>query len=164
MSAAPAARQPDTVRRGAAGVFAAVALVCVAAFLYTQRVKHLPTPIERFEVQPAVRVPGGREHIIVRPASAERISVHIIGAGEKVVATPARRARLAAGQTLHVVWDGRVGRAGVRRIVRTPEALWIGTLARGPLAPAGEYRVVVDLLGKHRTITLPADFILERRA
>lgn len=163
MSAFPAAGQPDAVRRAAAAVFAAVAVVSIAAFLLTQRVKHLPTPIERFEVQPTLRVPGGREHITIRPASAEALSVHIIGGGERIVATPARRAHLAKGQALHVVWDGRIGRAGVRHVVRTPTELRVGTLARGPLAPAGEYRVVVELLGKKLSITLPADFILERR-
>ncbi|HUA12009.1 MAG TPA: hypothetical protein VMA83_08395 [Solirubrobacteraceae bacterium] len=163
MNAVPAARQPDGVRRAAAGIFAAVAVVCVAAFLLTQRVKHLPTPIERFGVQPTLRVPGGRAHITVKPASAEPVSLHIVGSDERVAATPARRVHLAPGQALHVVWDGRTGRDGVRRVVRTPQEVSIGTLARGPLAPAGEYHIVVELLDKHRKITLPADLILERR-
>lgn len=163
MSSLAAARQPDGVRRAAAAVFAAVVVVTVAAFIYTQRVKHLPTPIEHFEVAPSLRVPGGRELITLRTAAPQTVTVEILSAAERLVATPVRRLAVTPAQTLTITWDGRIGRAAVRRLTRTARTVEVRTLARGPLAPAGEYHVTVLLVGEHRTVTLPADFILERR-
>jgi len=90
-------------------VFAATVIVAVGAFLITQRVKHLPTPIARFEVGPIVKVPGGRERIAVQLASPDTVEMTIVDGGGRTVATVARGIPLSPAQTLVVRWDGREG-------------------------------------------------------
>jgi len=163
LSTAELARQPDGVRRAAAAVFAAIVVVGVVAFLVTQRVKHLPTPIEHFEVAPSLRVPAGRERISLRLAAADVVSVRVVDSEKRPVARLVEGLPLGAGQLLRVRWDGRIGDVPVRVTLRKPSEVRVRALVHGPLAPAGEYQVLVTLQRKGRTIPLPANFILERR-
>ncbi len=164
MSAEPSGpAAPRAVRRAATLVFALTVVVAAAAFLITQRVKHLPTPIVRFEVGPTVRVPGGRERIAVQLASPDSVDVKIVNGEGRSVATIASAVPLTASQTLVMRWDGREGTAGVHIVASGPHTVRVHAVILGPLVPAGEYHATVRLEHLGKTIPLPAYFVLERR-
>jgi hypothetical protein len=162
-SHAAAAAPERGVRRAATAIFAATVLVAVGAFLITQRVKHLPTPIAAFEVGPSLRVPGGRERIALRLAAADTVDVDVLSGDGRLVATIARDTSLTAAQTLYVRWDGREGSAPITIIESGPHAVRVHAITLGPLAPAGEYHVTVRLQRRGETVPLPAYFVLERK-
>lgn len=159
---ASAAAPARGVRRAAYAVFAATVIIAAGAFLITQRVKHLPTPIVSFEVGPSAHVPGGRERIALRLAAADTVNVNVVDDSGRVVATVARAVALTAQQQLVIRWDGREGWGGVHVVVKRPYRVRIHAILHGPLVNAGEYHATVHLQRLARTVPLPAYFVIER--
>lgn len=165
--AAPAgAREPATDPLAAA-VFALLVVACFAAFFITQRLKHTPTVVQRFELTPTLNPhssePEARqEHISFKLANADRVTVTILDAGEKPVATLVRDHPVPRYKQFSLRWNGRRGEA--RRYTELVSPTGHHTLVpinTGPLAAPGEYRVRVHLSEADRQVLSPRSFTLE---
>ena len=155
----------------ARGLFALLVVLCFAAFFVTQRLKHTPTPVTRFErtptFAPASAQPERRlEKISFKLARAEAVTVSIVDENLNTVATLVRDYPLARYKQFSLRWTGRRGTA------RGYDSVAVGSNGRralvprlpGPLAAPGEYRVLVTLLGRGgRAVYSPWSFTLERR-
>jgi hypothetical protein len=147
--------------RPARAVFAALVLASFAAFFITQRLKHTPTVVQRFELIPFFSpTPSGhhkQERISFKIKRADEVTVSIIDAAGDEVATLARDRPLARYQQLSLLWNGREG-------LNTPASRAPGPLVQsfnhGALAPAGEYHVRVSLHHQDRTVESPKGFKL----
>jgi hypothetical protein len=128
-------------------VFALLVLACLTAFLITQRLKHTPTPVQHFTLLPVFSPsPLGhhkQELFSFRIAHSDRVSVTIINSQGETVATVVRDRPLRRYFQLPLAWNGRSGQH-----------------ADGALAPSGEYRVRVMLLGQHLEVRSPSSFRL----
>jgi hypothetical protein len=157
--------EPREAQRLARIVFTALVIACFAAFVVTQRLKHTPTPVQNFEMNEAfrpTRVPAagchGRvpaslvnaseriEYLSFKPAQAEAVTVEIVNSAEADVATIVRNLPAARYKQLSLCWNGQRG-----------------PTQSGGLAPPGEYRLQVILLGQDRTVKSPRGFTLEGR-
>jgi hypothetical protein len=148
-------------------VFALLVLACFVAFFITQRVKHTPTAVQRFELTPSFTPssagPGHEEHISFKLAKADQVTVAIVNSPGATVATLLRDHPAPRYKQFYVRWNGRTGTAHRYETRHTPRGSTIlvplneGTLARG-----GEYRVRVSLRSQHRTILSPRSFTLVR--
>jgi hypothetical protein len=154
----------------ARSLFALLVLACFAAFFITQRLKHTPTPVQRFERTPTFEpfspLPERRlEQISFKLASAERVTVAIVDSNLNTVATLLTRYPLPRYKQFSLRWNGRRGGPhGYQLIVRPDGHRITVPRNRGSLAPPGEYRVRVTLLGKGgREIYSPWSFTLEGR-
>jgi hypothetical protein len=146
-------------------VFAGLVIACFAAFVVTQRLKHTPTPVQNFEMNEAFhptrvpaagcrgRVPASRvnateriEYLSFKPAQAEAVTVEILDSAETDVATIVRDLPAERYKQLSLCWNGQRG-----------------PTQSGGLAPPGEYRLQVSLLGQNRTVKSPHGFTLEAR-
>jgi hypothetical protein len=149
-------------------VFALLVVACFAAFVATQRLKHTPTAVQNFEMDEAFRptdrrsasVPAagcrGRvptalvnatkriEYLSFKPAQAERVTVEIVNSAEADVATIVKDLPVERYKQLSLCWNGQRG-----------------PTESGGLAPPGEYRLRVSLLGQGRTVRSPRGFTLE---
>ncbi len=180
MSAAAAGGAPDAVAGDAAGgvrggaeplarwVFAAVVLACFVAFFVTQRLKHSPTAVQKFELLPSFSpTPAGRhkeEQISFKLSHAERATVAVIDSRGNVVATLVRGYPVARYKQFSLRWNGRRGTArGYRTGVTESGHTYLVPANRGRLAPAGEYRVRVTLSGQSNPILSPRSFTLVSR-
>jgi hypothetical protein len=149
----------------ARAVFALLVLACFAAFLITQRLKHTPTAVHEFKLATAFSpYPGGNsplEAISFKLANAEDVTVTIIDSAGNTVATlitdyPAPRYR-----TFSLRWNGRRGTAHRYGHIVTPDGRSILVPKnQGKLAPAGEYRVGLDLRRRGQQVLLPRSFAL----
>lgn len=126
-----------------------------AAFFVTQRLKHTPGAIDRFEMQasfdPQARWPLRLEDISLRITRDDRVTVTIVDSAGEDVATLVRDRPLAKYTWLRLRWNGRRGRHGNGAAPPT-----------GRLAAAGEYRVRVQLAAQKRAPLLPRGFQLVR--
>jgi hypothetical protein len=131
----------------ARAVFALLVVACFGAFILTQRLKHTPTAVQHFQLTPFFSPsPTGHikeERISFKLDRAERVTVSIINTDGDEIAT--------------LVRSGAVPR------YKQFKLRWNGTTVEGKPAPAGEYRVRVTLLERHRTVYSPRNFILVRR-
>lgn len=151
-------------------MFTALVIACFAAFVVTQRLKHTPTPVQNFEMNEAFhptdrrsasvpaagcrgRVPASLvnaseriEYLSFRPAQAERVTVEIVDSAGGYVATIVKDFPAARYKQLSLCWNGQRG-----------------PTQSGGLAPPGEYRLQVSLLGQSRTVKSPRGFALEGR-
>lgn len=148
-------------------VFALLVLACFAAFILTQRLKHTPTPIQRFQLTPRFSpTPAGhikQERISFKLARADRVTVTILDAEGNTVATLTRGAAVPRYKQFSLRWNGRTGVARGQTVAVLPDGTTVVTaLTTGRPAPAGEYRVRVTLREQHRTIAGPRDFTLVR--
>ena len=148
-------------------VFGLLVVACFAAFFVTQRLKHTPTPVQKFHLTPVFSpTPGGhvkQESISFKLDRAEVVSVSIIDVSGDVVATLVRDRPLARYKQFSLIWDGRRGSPVRYGISHSPSGRPIlDPVIRGPLAPAGEYRVQVSLRGQAKTILSPRSFTLVR--
>jgi hypothetical protein len=153
--------------RLAAWVFAALVMACFAALLITQRLKHTPTPIEDFKrtltFTPGSAGAGGEERISFKLTKADRVTVTVEDNTGDTVATLVRAFPVGRYKTLSLRWNGRRGIAGGYRVIRKADGYT--TFAphnTGRVAPAGEYKVRVQLLQQKRSIPSPQSFQLER--
>jgi hypothetical protein len=153
----------------AAAVFAVLVLACFGAFFLTQRLKHTPTAVQRFErtttFSPTSPLEGDREErLSFKLANAEAVTVTIVDANLEEVATLVRDHPLARYKQFSLRWNGRRGEArGYRTLVSSSGHRTLVPLIAGPLAAPGEYRVRLQLLGSHREVISPWSFTLARR-
>ncbi len=166
-SAAPApARRPATDPLAAA-VFALLVVACFAAFFITQRLKHTPTVVQRFELTPTFEPrssePEARtEHISFKLANADAVTVTILDAGEEPVATLVRDRPVPRYKQFSLRWNGRRGDAHRYTEIVSPSGHHpLVPVNTGPLAPPGEYRVRVHLRDQDRQVLSPRSFKLE---
>jgi hypothetical protein len=142
--------EPPTAGRPAAIVFGLLVVACFAAFAITQRLKHTPTVVQRFELTPFFSpTPSGRhkkERISFRIANTDEVTVTVLDSSGNEVATLTREKRVTRYKQFKLEWNGRRGENG-----------------SGTPAPAGEYRVRVRLRGQSRTVESPRGFKLVRR-
>jgi hypothetical protein len=149
-------------------VFALLVLACFAAFFVTQRLKHTPTAVQRFQLTPVFSpTPAGHvkeESISFKLAQAERVTVTIIDSAENNVATLVRDRPVARYKQFSVHWNGRLGAAHGYTVRESAAGTTSVTpaIAGGP-APAGEYRVRVSLREQHRSVLSPRSFKLVRK-
>jgi hypothetical protein len=145
-------------------VFALLVIACFAAFLITQRLKHTPTAVHRYELSTAFSpYPGAHtklEEISFELAHAEPVTVTIIDSAGNTVATLFRNYPAPRYKDVSLRWNGH--RGGALRVghVITPAGRSIPLPENeGALAPAGEYRVSLGLRN-HGQVMLPRSFSL----
>jgi len=152
----------------ARGVFALLVTACFAAFFVTQRLKHTPTVIQRFELTPRFS-PSHKGHIkqegiSFKLARADAVAVMIIDTGGNVVATLVRDRPVARYKQFSLRWNGRRGTAHHFRQLTTPSGRAILVpVNTGRLAPPGEYRVRVSLRRHRGSVLSPFSFTLVGR-
>ena len=150
-------------------VFGLLVLACFAAFAITQRLKHTPTAVQRFELTPVFSpTPAGHiktESISFKLAHAERVTVTIVDSAEDTVATLVRDRPVVRYKQFSLRWNGRMGPARGYTVAGGPDGTTIVTpVLTGRGAPAGEYRVRVSLLGQQgRSVFSPRGFTLVRK-
>jgi hypothetical protein len=148
-------------------VFGLLVLACFAAFFVTQRLKHTPTPVQKFHLTPVFSpTPAGRikqEGISFKLDHADTVSVAIIDADGNVVATLVRDRPLPRYKQFSLRWSGRRGLAlGDRTTATATGRPILVPILHGPVAPAGEYRVKVTLRNQSKSILSPRSFTLVR--
>jgi hypothetical protein len=132
---------PDPLARV---VFGLLVLASFAAFGVIQRLKHTPTVVQDISLS-ASFVPGskeanGVERISFKLARADRVTVAVIDSRGDTVRTLARRLAMPAYKRSSFYWNGHE--------------------AHGRRAPAGTYRLRIDLARQKREILSPAAFEL----
>jgi hypothetical protein len=148
-------------------VFALLVLACLVAFFITQRLKHTPTAVQKFTLEPYFSpTPSGHnkeEHLSFVVSHAERVTVQIIATNGNVVATLVSNQPIERYKQFSLRWNGRRGVAV--RFRHTTSASGRRLLVpenSGRPAPGGEYRVRVER--EHgRPILSPRSFTLVRR-
>ena len=161
----PDERGAPGVETVARAVFALLVLACFAAFFVTQRLKHTPTVIQRFELTPSFSPTGPaatrEEHLSFKLVHADRVTVEIVDARERAVATLVSDHPLTRYKQFSLRWNGRRGVAHRYRLLRSATG-HVSLLPdnRGQLAPPGEYRVRVGLRAESRNLVLPRSFRL----
>lgn len=162
-----ASRRPATDPL-AATVFGLLVLACFGAFFLTQRLKHTPTALQRFERTPTFS-PGSpieedrQERLSFKLANAEPVTVAIVDGNLDVVATLVNDYPLARYKQFSLRWNGRRGSArSYAALVSASGHRTVVPLTTGPLAPPGEYRVRVQLLAAHKEVLSPWSFTLQK--
>ena len=145
-------------------VFAVLVAACFVAFVLTQRLKHTPTPVQEFKMDESftpTRVPAaacrGRvparlvnsservEYLAFKIAQADEVTVAIVDAANRNVATIVRDLPVERYKPLSLCWNGR-----------------LGPTQSGGLAPPGEYHLSVSLRNQSLTRDSTHSFKLER--
>ena len=148
-------------------VFALLVLACFAAFFVTQRLKHTPTPVQKFELTPVFSpTPAGRikaERMSFKLAHADAVTVTIIDVKGDLVATLVRDRPVVRYKQFSLRWNGRRGSASRYQLAHSASGrpILVPTI-HGPLAAAGEYRVQVGLRDQGKVILSPRSFTLVR--
>ena len=160
-----AASRPEPL---AAAIFALLVLACLAAFFISQRLKHTPTFVQRFERTPSFK-PSGRppeklEQISFKLAGADQVTVAIIDVKGNVVATLVRDHPVARYKQFSLRWNGRRGTAHhLRQLTTATGRAILLPVNTGRLAPPGEYRVRVSLRRHGGSVLSPFSFTLVGR-
>lgn len=149
----------------AAAVFGVLVLACFAAFFITQRLKHTPTFVQRFERTPSFTPsgppPGNLEQISFKLAGADEVTVDIIDAKGNVVATLVRDRPVARYKQFSLRWNGRRGTAHhYHQLTSASGRAILVPVNNGSLAPPGEYRVRVSLRSHGGSVLSPFSFTL----
>ena len=164
---------PNGARSPAAGsdpvagiVFAALLVACFAAFLITQRLKHTPTAVQQLQARrPSLPTPKSHdklEEISFELANAEAVTVTIIDSNGNTVATLLGNYPAPRYKDVSLRWNGHRGTAHRYGRLITPGGRSIPVPDNeGPTAPAGEYRVSLNL-HNHGQVLLPRSFSLVR--
>jgi len=145
-------------------VFAVLVVACFVAFVLTQRLKHTPTPVQEFKMDESftpTRVPAaacrGRvparlvnsservEYLAFKIAQADEVTVAIVDAANRKVATIVRDLPVERYKPLSLCWNGQ-----------------LGATQSGGLAPPGEYHLSVSLRNQSLTRDSTHSFKLER--
>jgi len=146
-------------------VFALVVIACLAAFAITQRLKHTPTAVQKFELgtafSPYTRGHTKLEAISFKLAEADAVTVTIIDATGDTVATLVRDYPVARYKQFSLRWDGRRGAARSYGHIVSPNGRAL-LVPRNPgaIAPPGEYRVRVSLRNRSLPVLSPRSFAL----
>jgi hypothetical protein len=166
---AQAAVGPGRDERLARMVFALLVIASFAAFFVTQRLKHTPTVIQRFQHSPnfsphAADPERRKERISFKLAHADSVTVAIIDSSGNVVATLVRDRPLERYKQFSLRWNGHRGTAHrYREVVTASGHRSLIPLNTGRLAPPGYYRVRVMLRKQDREVLSPWDFALVSR-
>jgi hypothetical protein len=150
----------------ARAVFALLVLACLAAFFVTQRLKHTPTAVQRFErtptFQPTSANPARHEEkISFKLAAADDVTVLVVDSHLNTVATLVRDYPVARYKQFSLRWNGRRGTARrLEQLVSSSGHRTLVPINTGPLAPPGEYRLRVDLRRQGGEIYSPWSFTL----
>jgi hypothetical protein len=161
------ARSPAAGRDALAGVvFAVLVVACFAAFLITQRLKHTPTAVHRFQLSTAFSPYRGAnaklEEISFELANAEPVTVTIIDSDGNTVATLFRNYPAPRYKEVSLRWNGHRGVAHRVGHLITPAGRSIPVPENeGAIAPPGGYRVSLSLRN-HGQVLLPRSFSLVR--
>jgi hypothetical protein len=152
----------------ARAVFAGLVLACFAAFFLTQRLKHTPTAVQRFELTPFFSpTPAGhikQERISFKIARSDEVTVTVIDSSGADVAELLRDHHVTRYKQLSLRWNGRRGSSHGYIVIRAHSAHPVLVANNsGPLAAAGEYRVRVSLREQRRSLFSPRSFKLVRR-
>jgi len=161
------ASPPASTDRLAQVCFGLLVLACFAAFIVTQRLKHTPTAVQRFQLTPIFSpTPSGHikeELISFKLAHAEEVTVTITDSAGRTVATLVRDRPVARYKQFSLRWNGREGTAYIHTVVTGPDGTTIVTpVNTGTPAPAGEYHVRVYLREQRRAVLSPTGFTLVR--
>jgi hypothetical protein len=146
-------------------VFALLVIGCFAAFVVTQRLKHTPTLVQEFKMDPTFTPgsPGAHklEAISFELTKADRATVTVVSPAGVDVATLVRERPVARYKRLSLRWDGREGIAHGYTVLTSPHGYksLFATIS-GPPAPPGEYHVRVTLRTAKRTIPSTREFKL----
>ena len=150
-------------------VFALLVIACFAAFFVTQRLKHTPTVVQRFELSlsfsPGAPGEAGQEAISFKLSQADEATVTIVDAGGgNTVATLVSDHPVARYKQFSLRWNGRRGTARGARVVLSPHGRTILVpITTGTIAPGGEYFVRVELRRQDREVRSPRNFTLVPR-
>lgn len=152
----------------ARAIFALLVVACFAAFFLTQRLKHTPTAVQRFELTPFFSpAPAGhikQERLSFKLARSDEVTVTVIDSSGADVATLLHNHFITRYKQLSLRWNGRRGAAHGYVVINAHGAHPILVADnRGPLAGAGEYRIRVSLLHARRSVLSPRSFTLVRR-
>jgi hypothetical protein len=152
-------------RRLAAGVFVALVAACFAALIVTQRLKHTPTAVEKFQLTsklvPSATGRLSEERIAFKLTKADRVTVTVEDSSGDRVATLVSNMPVGRYRTLSLRWNGHRGAARGYGVIRKADGYT--TLVphnMGALAPAGEYSVRVYLAEQKRSVPSPRTFKL----
>lgn len=165
------AQRPGAPRadpRLAAAVFAALVAACFVALIVTQRLKHTPTPIERFQMTskliPSAGGVLGEERIAFKLTKADRVTVTVENAADEALATLVTDVPVGRYKTLSLRWNGRRGVAYGYKVLRKADGYTtIVPRNTGAIAPAGTYTVRVHLLAQKRSVPSSRSFQLVAR-
>jgi hypothetical protein len=157
-----------STQRASRATFGLLVVACFAAFFVTQRLKHTPTVVQRFEM-PGRFEPGSsgvhaEEAISFRLSHTERATVTIENSSGDEVATLVRDRLLERYKQFSLRWNGRTGVARSYSIFLAPDGhRFVIPRNTGPVAGAGEYRVRVYLPESGRAVVSPRSFELIAR-
>jgi hypothetical protein len=152
-------------RRLAGAVFAVLVLACFVALIVTQRLKHTPTAVEKFQLTsklvPSVAGKLSEERIAFKLTKADRVTVTVENSSGEQVATLVSNMPVGRYKTLSLRWNGRRGVARGYGVIRKADG-YTTLVPRnvGALAPAGEYSVRVYLADQKRSVPSPRTFKL----
>jgi hypothetical protein len=156
--------EPD---RAPGVIFALLVSACFVAFFLTQRLKHTPTLVQRFQLTPSLSPSGAPEErleaISFKISHADEVTVTIVDSSGGDIATLVRDRPLVRYKQFSLRWNGHRGVAHGYTYIHTPGGRYVPVpTTRGPLAAAGEYRVRVSLREQNRTLLSPRTFTLQR--
>jgi hypothetical protein len=145
--------------------FALLVFACFAAFFVTQRLKHTPTAVQRFELtssfSPTSAAANDLERVSFKLARADYVTVSVVNSAGDTVATLVRDHPVARYKQFSLRWNGRNGTAHRYGTLHTARGTTIVVpVNEGTLARDGEYRVRVSLRDQHRTVFSPRNFTL----
>jgi hypothetical protein len=149
-------------------VFALLVVACFVAFFVTQRLKHTPTAVQSFKLTPFFSpTPAGHikvERISFKLARAEEVTVAIVDSKGNTVATLVRAHAVPRYKQFSLRWNGRRGTAHGYTVAPSADgrSTVLTPVTVGALAPAGEYRVRVNLREQNREVLSPRSFTLVR--
>jgi hypothetical protein len=160
-----ARQRSDANERLAQVVFALLVLSSFAALLVTQRLKHTPTAVQAFKlthvIVPKSAGESREEHISFKLAKADRVTVAIVSSSGEEVATLLRDLPVSRYKQLSLRWNGRRGTAHGYTVLRRRDGYsTLMPVNRGRFAPAGEYRVQVNLRAQDHPVLSPRSFTL----
>jgi hypothetical protein len=166
----PAELGSAQAQRAAAAVFTLLVVATIGGLFLAQRIKHTPTSVQGFRLEPSSFSPaGGRaaaERVSFRTSANDAVTVAIVGSSGETVATLVRNLSWPRYLRLCLSWNGRRGGGGVLRAAPIRSASGICpaepafALPGGRLASAGDYRVRVSLRHQRHSVLSPASFAL----
>jgi hypothetical protein len=167
---APGAEERPSAQQLARITFVLLVLACFAAFFVTQRLKHTPTAVQRFELTPRFSpTPAGHvkeARISFKLARGDAVTVTIENSAGDTTATLVRDWPVPRYKQFSLRWNGHTGTARRFGFVHVPGHAGGVTSVKpsndGSLAPAGEYRVRVNLRRQRRSVQSPRELTLVR--
>jgi len=167
-------------------VFAGLVLATCAGLFLAQRLKHSPTSVHSFRLSPAAfsAIAGrgqqtargtltatrtGLEQLSFQTDTGRKVTVEIVNSADESVATLVRDLPWPRYHRLCLSWNGRRGEGHVEPTRTAPSARAaagaavcdlspVVRLPAGTLAPPGDYRISVSLVGASHPVLSPSTF------